>query len=113
MATPAFSRPESKSPEPPKPRRRKPSKNQKIVFGHDVKLDVNNRPIEQGIGSSKQLTLSHWEARLKNAVWNAKYFGTDTAEEVKACQAGIAAAKLKAEATMVESEEYEDEEEDF
>lgn len=47
---------------------REATKAEKEVFGHDVQIDpATNRPIEQGIGSPKQRTLSHAQAMLKDA----------------------------------------------
>jgi hypothetical protein len=98
---------------PTSKKRRRPTRNQKIVFGHDVKLDEKGRPIEQGIGSASQPTVSHWEARLKTAHWDAKFHGRDITEEIKICEAGLAAAKEKAIAENLEAEGEEEDDDEF
>jgi hypothetical protein len=39
--------------------RTKPTATQKMVFGHDVKLDEFGHPIEQGLGSPGNMTVQH------------------------------------------------------
>lgn len=42
---------------------RQPTAMEKEVFGHDVEIGEDGRPIEQGLGSGKKLTAQHLEAR--------------------------------------------------
>lgn len=49
----------------PRIRRRKPTAAEKRVFGVDVQLDEQNRPIEQGLGAPGHETVEHWEALYK------------------------------------------------
>jgi hypothetical protein len=43
-------------------KRKSPTKAQKLVFGHDCKLDDNGKVIEQGIGAKGNESLEHYAA---------------------------------------------------
>lgn len=54
-------------------KRKQPTKAMKKVFGEDVKLDDNGRPIEQGIGSPGNESLSHYAALAQTLGLKQKY----------------------------------------
>jgi hypothetical protein len=54
-------------------KRKQPTKAMKKVFGEDVKLDDNGRPIEQGIGSKGNESLSHYAALAQTLGLKQKY----------------------------------------
>jgi hypothetical protein len=87
-------------------KRKQPTKAMKKVFGDDVKLDENGRPIEQGIGSKGNETLSHYAALTQTLMLKQKYHPSpENQAAYEAAMKIFDAAKIEAADSETDEEE--------